>query len=288
VKSSCIKLSPKAVSCSCVVEGAFTGAIAVTTGASKVSKLRKLDAVVDDPTRSATVTVRDLTLPEPALALQSKLDDELQLIVAHWLAPRVAEGVPSAKLKLRPSNVRLFEPDTGILGADHDVVAGASYVNAAVMVPTVLPTVIARWCEPPVPTGVAHRRVVAVAHAAEAHAVVPTCALTVEPMEPKLKPNSVRIAFDETGPFFGAANVVNGESKEKDPKRHPTSSSTTMLIGRSDPNPICVTHETVVPDVQDDVMHCVRYPTADDGVLSKRPKFAPFSVRDKPAVVKLL
>jgi hypothetical protein len=177
-------------------------------------------------------------LPEPALALHSKLDDELQLTVEHWLEPSVAESVPSAGLKLRPNNERLFEPETGMFGAAHVVATGASYVNALVSVPTVAPTVTARWREEPCPAGVAHCRLVADTHVVEAQAVWPIAAVTVESMEPKLTPRAVRTAFDETGPLLGEANVVKGESKEKDPNRHPTSSSTMMLIGRSDPNPI--------------------------------------------------
>lgn len=121
-----------------------------------------------------------------------------------------------------PWTVRSAPWLVGLLNADRNVTAGASYENVCVeIVPT---TELTRRM--PVsfvwePTGAAQRTCVVLVHVVVAQMVEPTWKLGVKSFMPKLVPCRETVAPPEAGEFSGCACVTVGASKLKTAARVP-------------------------------------------------------------------
>jgi len=138
------------------------------------------------------------------------------------------------------------------------VATGASYVKAAELVPTGPETVTDAWYDDPSPGGDAHRTDVRVVQPVVEHRELPTTALAVKSLTPKLTPVSVSCVPPELGVLYTLAAVKTGASKVMPIiPAVPTRELTVSTTFNDEPEPAGTAQRKAVSEVQAAVPHAL-------------------------------
>jgi hypothetical protein len=194
----------------------------------------------------------------------------------------------SAEAKLIPETVWSEPPVCGPLAAERFVTTGASYVNAAVLLPTFNATVSTSVAAAPAPREAdAQVTLVSVDHTVVAHTNALRTAVAVGSVLPKLPPLTVSSVEPDVAPL--RANRVSestGASNESAPKSVPYVDVSTTE-GSAIPRPGDRLQVTRVADVHAAVEHATP-PMKDVAVRTGVPKLRPLMVISCPDVVGAL
>jgi len=270
------KSRPEIVTLEPWVTGLFTGATAVTTGASNVMK------GLVEPISPDTVRMRLREPPVTGFPPERHTTREAPLhdVVRHTSeSRRSAVAVPSVCPKLMPYSVTETDAVKAKFSSGVEVTAGASYVTGFLLpVPTTAATVTAAILSTAGPLAVpwAHKMLVGVVQLTVAQAVPAIPPEAVRSTRPKFKPWSVKLAPPEAGRFdlSPPCRVRTGASKDTQLTKVPTRPAIVTARGSAPEPPENALHWIEVEEYQVVDVHAVE-PSRTDGLPANASKFMP-------------